>query len=400
MHEWALAESVIYSAIKEAERRGAKKILEIVVVLGELQAIDEEILKYALEELKKGTIAEEARIEMCSEEAEFKCRACGYVWKLSESPIREEIRENVHFVPEVVHSFIRCPKCGSRDFEVIKGRGVYIKEIKVVMRMDPRIAGIEEKLSKVKRIIPVFSGKGGVGKSLISTCLALSLRDLGFSVGLFDLDFHGASDHIILGESLEELPGEEKGITPKEVRGIKFMTIAYYSKDFPLPLRGKEITDALIELLSVTVWGDLDFLIIDMPPGLGDPFLDLIRYIPRAEHLGVGTSSKLSKSVLKKCLELLREEGKRILGIVENMAKGGTLRDLAEEFEIRYLGKIPYYEDLDEKIGSDELFSSEFFRRVKEIGQKISSLRRRSLGRSQLLLRLLPRSSRSQLLEY
>ncbi len=134
MHEWALAESVVCSAIKEASKRGAKRILELEVVLGELQAIDEEIFKYALEELKRGTIAEGAEVKIEHEEAEFKCRNCGHVWKLSELSLEEDVRENVHFVPEVVHSFLRCPNCGSRDFEVIKGRGVYIKEIKVVMR--------------------------------------------------------------------------------------------------------------------------------------------------------------------------------------------------------------------------------------------------------------------------
>ena len=133
MHEWALAESVIYSAIKEAERRNAKRIIEIDVVLGELQAIDSEILRYAMEELKRGTIAEGAKINLLSEEAEFRCRSCGHTWKLSEGSLEDDVRENIHFVPEVVHSFLKCPRCGSRDFEVIRGRGIYIKELKVVM---------------------------------------------------------------------------------------------------------------------------------------------------------------------------------------------------------------------------------------------------------------------------
>jgi hydrogenase nickel incorporation protein HypA/HybF len=130
MHEWSLAEAVLKSSIKEAKKRNMKKLLEVKIVLGELQAIEEEIVKFSLDSLKKGTMAEEANFVFINEKAAFKCRNCQNEWTLKEANINEEsIKESIHFVPEVVHSFIRCTRCGSPDFEVARGRGIYIEEI-------------------------------------------------------------------------------------------------------------------------------------------------------------------------------------------------------------------------------------------------------------------------------
>ncbi len=133
MHEWALADGIVRTAIEFAKTHGNDKILGIRVVLGELQDVNEEILKFAIDEIKKGTIAEDAEVEFVLEEAEFRCRNCGHEWKLREvrESFNERIKEDIHFIPEVVHAFLACPKCGSRDFEVVKGRGVYLSAIKV-----------------------------------------------------------------------------------------------------------------------------------------------------------------------------------------------------------------------------------------------------------------------------
>ncbi len=133
MHEWALAEGIMATAIEFAEKNGAERIEEIVIVLGELQDVDRDIVEFALNNLKKDTIAQDAKFVFEEEKALFQCRACGHRWGLDESKgeMNEEIREDIHFVPEVVHAFLSCPNCGSRDFEVVKGRGVYIREMKV-----------------------------------------------------------------------------------------------------------------------------------------------------------------------------------------------------------------------------------------------------------------------------
>ncbi|AFL94690.1 hypothetical protein CL1_0482 [Thermococcus cleftensis] len=243
-----------------------------------------------------------------------------------------------------------------------------------MISIDPRVKGIEGRLEKVKRIIPVVSGKGGVGKSLVSTTLALVLAEKGYKVGLLDLDFHGASDHVILGFEPEEFPEEEYGVIPPTVHGIKFMSIVYYSEDKPTPMRGMEISDALIELLAITRWDELDYLIIDMPPGLGDQFLDVLRFLRRGEFLVVATPSKLSMNVVGKLLTLLKERKHRVLGIVENLKLDDerNIEELAKRFDVPYLTGIPLYSDLEEKIGKpDELLKTEFAERIREVAGKV-----------------------------
>ncbi|NJE75481.1 Mrp/NBP35 family ATP-binding protein [Thermococcus sp. ES12] len=243
-----------------------------------------------------------------------------------------------------------------------------------MISIDPRVKGIEGRLEKVKRIIPVVSGKGGVGKSLVSTTLALVLAEKGYKVGLLDLDFHGASDHVILGFQPEEFPEEEYGVIPPTVHGIKFMSIVYYSEDKPTPMRGMEISDALIELLAITRWDELDYLIIDMPPGLGDQFLDILRFLRRGEFLVVATPSKLSMNVVGKLLTLLKERKHRVLGIVENLKldEERNIEELAKRFDVPYLTGIPLYSDLEEKIGKpDELLKTEFAERIRKVAGEI-----------------------------
>jgi len=133
MHEWALADGILKTALEFAKEHRAKSVKRVTIVLGELQDVEREIVEFALNEMKKGTFAENAEFSFEEEEAIFKCRNCGYTWKLKdvEGELNGEIREDIHFVPEVVHTFLSCPNCGSRDFEVVKGRGVYISEIVV-----------------------------------------------------------------------------------------------------------------------------------------------------------------------------------------------------------------------------------------------------------------------------
>ncbi|ACS90060.1 Mrp/NBP35 family ATP-binding protein [Thermococcus sibiricus] len=240
--------------------------------------------------------------------------------------------------------------------------------------IDPRIKAIEARLEKVNRIIPVVSGKGGVGKSMVSTILALVLAKKGYKVGLLDLDFHGASDHVILGFEPKEFPEEDRGVIPPEVHGIKFMSIVYYSEDKPTPLRGMEISDALIELLAITRWDELDFLVIDMPPGMGDQFLDILRFLKEGEFIVVATPSKLAINVIKKLIELLKEQKFKIVGLVENLKldEEKDIEEIANEFNVPYLVGIPLYKDLDEKVGNvEELLKSEFSKKIERVADSL-----------------------------
>jgi ATP-binding protein involved in chromosome partitioning len=219
---------------------------------------------------------------------------------------------------------------------------------------DPRLSIINQRLSGIRRIVAVSSGKGGVGKSIVSTALALSLAKEGCRVGLFDLDFTGPSTHIILGVPSNLQPKEDKGIVPPTVEGLAYMSLVYFVGDNPAPLRGADISNALIELLSVTQWHELDFLVIDMPPGIGDAVLDLVRLVQRIEFLIVTTPSLLAFEVVKKQLALLCELKMHIIGVVENMKmdKADNVQVETERIGLSYLGAIPYDPKVEAAIGN------------------------------------------------
>ncbi len=128
MHEWALAEAVTRT-VEELVLSG-RNVKTVEIVLGELQAVDEEVFQVALEELLNSLRAEKGisveSFTITREKALFRCNVCGHTWSLDEWGVAEEFREAIHFVPEAVHSHYSCPKCGSRDFEVVKGRGVRV----------------------------------------------------------------------------------------------------------------------------------------------------------------------------------------------------------------------------------------------------------------------------------
>ena len=242
--------------------------------------------------------------------------------------------------------------------------------------VDPRTSIISVRLGNVGRIVAVSSGKGGVGKSLIASTLALALTKQGYEVGLFDLDFTSPSTHIILGiEGVQ--PKEDKGIVPPVVNGLKYMSIVYYSGDYASPLRGADVSNALIELLSITRWGKLDFLVIDMPPGIGDATLDLIRLIKNVEFLVVTTSSQLAFETVRKLVKLLKELKVPVAGVVENMKMGDSknIQQQTRKLGLSFLGEIPYDTQVEEAIGNkNRLASTVFAKKVEEIASKICRL--------------------------
>lgn len=131
MHEWALAEAVSSAAVEVGEKEGLKEITEINIRIGGLQQIDVEIFEFALSQLR-APMLKNARFNLKSVDAELKCRACEYRWSFSPRDLGEDASESIHFIPEVAHAYMKCPKCGSPDFEVVTGRGVWIESIKGV----------------------------------------------------------------------------------------------------------------------------------------------------------------------------------------------------------------------------------------------------------------------------
>ncbi|MGQ4915748.1 MAG: P-loop NTPase [Candidatus Asgardarchaeia archaeon] len=236
--------------------------------------------------------------------------------------------------------------------------------------MDPRVAIIEHRLNGIKRIIAVASGKGGVGKSVTASLLALILAKRGYHVGLLDLDLYGPSSHIILGIDVDEYPSEDKGIIPPERHGIRFMSIVYYSKEHPTPLRGEDVTNAIIEVLAITRWGNLDFLIIDMPPGIGDETLDTIRLIKKSEFLVVTTPSKVALQTVVKLVKLLKELNVPIIGVIENMKFNDSayVKDTVSELGVKYLGYVPFDKSFEDAVGNAEkLMKTDVAKKLSEL---------------------------------
>jgi ATP-binding protein involved in chromosome partitioning len=238
--------------------------------------------------------------------------------------------------------------------------------------VDPRVSVINQRLAKVKRIVAVSSGKGGVGKSLVATTLALTLAHEGCKVGLFDLDFTSPSTHIILNAE-KTVPKEDKGIVPPTVHNLEYMSLVYFSGDNPAPLRGVDVSNALIELLSVTQWGSLDFLVIDMPPGIGDVLLDLLRLVNRIEFLIVTTSSLLAFETVKKQVALLCELKAPIIGVVENMKRtsANNVKDEAEKLGLKFLAEISFDQKVEDAIGDEaKLLDSSIGRAIKQVVER------------------------------
>jgi len=227
---------------------------------------------------------------------------------------------------------------------------------------DPRHAVIGRRLEHVRRIVAVSSGKGGVGKSLIAATLALSLSSRGKRVGLFDLDFAGSSAHVVLGaEGL--YPREDRGILPPAAHGVHFMSIVHYVGERAAPMRGEDVGNTITELLAITRWEELDVLIVDMPPGIGDATMDAIRLLARAEFLVVATASKMALPVVRRVVALLAELDVPIVGAVENMARDelGPVGDALAADGVPSLGTLPYDPTVEDALGApDKLMGTDF----------------------------------------
>jgi ATP-binding protein involved in chromosome partitioning len=219
---------------------------------------------------------------------------------------------------------------------------------------DPRGSVIGKRLAGIGRIAGFCSAKGGVGKTLCTTASACALASAGRRVGILDLDLQGASTHIFLGVT-PRLPAENRGILPLPVaQNLWLMTVAAFSGERALALRGPEISDALLELFAVTLWGSLDYLFIDMPPGIGEEVLDLARLVPRMQAIVVSTPGAASVAVVRRLLGILLEMHVTVPGVIANMVRqdAAAVRDLARETGVPFAGEVPFDSALEGAMGS------------------------------------------------
>lgn len=131
MHEWALAEAVIAAASEIADKEKLREVTEVKIRVGELQQIEPDLFQFALSQLKSGKF-KKAKMLIGITRAELKCRVCGYRWVFEKEKLDESVAEAIHFLPEVAHVYIKCLKCGSPDFEIVEGRGVWLESVKGV----------------------------------------------------------------------------------------------------------------------------------------------------------------------------------------------------------------------------------------------------------------------------
>jgi ATP-binding protein involved in chromosome partitioning len=214
----------------------------------------------------------------------------------------------------------------------------------------------QARIPGIKSILAIASGKGGVGKSTVSTNLALSLAQKGYRVGLLDADVYGPSVHMMMGVNEKPMATADEKIIPLEKYGIKLMSMGFIvDQDMPIIWRGSMATKALKQFLTDVVWGELDVLLIDMPPGTGDIQLTLVQQTPISGALIVTTPQDVALIDARRGLKMFEKVDAKVLGIVENMSyyhcpkcgnkdyifsTGGGSRT-ATELNTAFLGELP-----------------------------------------------------------
>lgn len=221
-------------------------------------------------------------------------------------------------------------------------------------------------LPGVQNVIAVGSGKGGVGKTTIAVNLAVALGKLGYKVGLLDADIYGPNVPLMMGVNRQPDVIGENRIRPITNHGIKVISVGFISPgDRPLVWRGPMLHSIIKQFLQQVEWGELDFLIVDLPPGTGDVVISLFQTVPLSGAIVVSTPSDVSLQDARKAIEMFRGVKVDIFGVVENMShfhcpycqheidifsKGGVERT-AKQFDVPYLGAVEL--DPDVRKGGD-----------------------------------------------
>ncbi len=213
---------------------------------------------------------------------------------------------------------------------------------------------ISDRLGNVCKVLIVGSGKGGVGKSTLTVILGLRLRDIGMKVGILDIDLHGASIPFILGWNTNTtVKAVRGGFKPVEVHGIKIMSLRMFVGDRPTPLRGERKSEVLKYMLSLTIWDSLDYLLVDLPPGMSDELLTLVKYV-KGEHVVITLPTKTSVDVTTRYVKFLKSLNSNILAVIVNNLMNVAISDevlikgFQEDMPTSNYLVIPYIHDVEE----------------------------------------------------
>ncbi|WP_405564159.1 Mrp/NBP35 family ATP-binding protein [Polaribacter sp. Asnod6-C07] len=246
---------------------------------------------------------------------------------------------------------------------------INLKVEKTAPKEDPNLIRGKE-IPNIKNIIAIASGKGGVGKSTVTSNLAVSLAKMGFSVGVLDADVYGPSQHIMFDVEKEKplsvnVDGRSK-MKPIENYGVKLLSLGFFTNpDQAVIWRGPMASKALKQLIFDAAWGELDFLLIDLPPGTGDVHLSIVQALPISGAVVVSTPQNIALADAKKGVAMFQQDSIKVpvLGIIENMAyftpeelpnnkyyifgKDGA-KNLAEDINTTFLGEIPLVQSIRE----------------------------------------------------
>jgi ATP-binding protein involved in chromosome partitioning len=215
-------------------------------------------------------------------------------------------------------------------------------------------------LPGIANVIAVGSGKGGVGKTTMAVNLSVALAKMGHKVGLIDADIYGPNVPTMMGQTRQPSVDERNMIQPLESFGVKFISVGLISPgDKPLVMRGPMLHQIIRQFLQQVTWGELDYLIIDLPPGTGDVVISLVQTVPLTGAVVVSTGSEVALQDARKALEMFHQVNVEVLGLVENMSQmrlpsgemldvfgaGGTAA-VARQYNLEMLGSV----DLDPAI--------------------------------------------------
>lgn len=320
--------------------------------------------------------------------------------------------QNIEILPnkikfDVILTTPACPLKGHIEHACRNAIALFVsKEAEVEINMTSRVTSVDNnQLKGIKNIILVSSGKGGVGKSTIASNLALALASSGANTGLLDADIYGPSLPIMFGlegarPTAVQLPDGSTKIEPIEKFGLKLLSIGFFTDpNQPIPWRGPMATSAIKQLFNDADWGELDYLLVDMPPGTGDIHITVAQNYPVAGAVIVTTPQQVALADAIKGIGMYRMEGVKvpILGIVENMAyftpaelpnnkyyifgKDGGKR-LAEENNIPFLGEIPLVKSIADAgdngfpivLDQDETISQAYKEIAGRLAQELSIL--------------------------
>jgi len=252
----------------------------------------------------------------------------------------------------------------------------------------------QDKLPGINRVVAVASGKGGVGKSTVSVNLACALRHLGAQVGLLDCDIYGPSIPLMMGLNEKPTISPEEKLVPPAHHGVKLMSMGFLLEgDQPVIWRGPMIMKTIQQFVTQVAWGQLDYLLVDLPPGTGDAQLSLCQTVPLDGGVIVTTPQEASLGVVRKGIAMFEKVNVPILGIVENMSYftapngerieifghgGGRVE--AERQKIPFLGEIPIYTEIRQGGDSgvpvvvshpDQPFGQAFVRVAESLHQRL-----------------------------